>query len=382
MLIVLLLLVSSFCVAQERDSLSVSLSDTTSSKNFIDKVMSLFEFSVDRVEVKCYPFAALEPASGFSLGALSLVSITPNENDKKKNNLIRPTSISASASYSTKHWIDLKTDMQIFARYGFVINTLIQYQVSPDKYYGIGNDTLNTKPVKFDMNDLYISGNISKSLSSTIFMGFMFDISHRDYASQGANELGLDLPTQKNKTLIGLGPLFMFDRRDNVNYPAHGEYVTLGFKYFAPYDEDAYSFYEVELNARKYFTLYKDFILATQLFCGMSEGDIPFYSLYQLGGMTRMRGISNKYIYIDKNAYYAQCELRKHIWNRFGVVLFGGVGNTYEKMSDVQFSHLKYVYGGGIRFQSDTKNIINIRFDYGRGSFGDSGIYMTMREAF
>ena len=114
----------------------------------------------------------------------------------------------------------------------------------------------------------------------------------------------------------------------------------------------------------------------------MSEGDIPFYSLYQLGGMTRLRGISNKYIYIDKNAYFAQCELRKHIWNRFGLVLFGGFGNTYEKMSDVKFDQMKYVYGGGIRFQSDTKNDINLRLDYGRGSFGDSGIYMTMREAF
>jgi outer membrane protein assembly factor BamA len=344
--------------------------------------MSHFEYNRGRLTVKYYPSAGLDPASGFSLGVLSLVSISPKEKERKKIKFFRPTSISTSASYSTKNWVNLKSDMMIYASHGIVVNTLIQYQISPDKFYGIGNDTLNTSPVKFDMNDLLISGNVSKELTSTVYLGFMFDVSHRDYTSLGANENGLDLPEQKNKTLVGFGPHFTFDRRDNVNYPAHGEYVTFGFKYFAPYNENAYSFYEVELNARKYFTIYKDFILATQLFCGLSEGDIPFYSLYQLGGMTRMRGISNKYIYIDKNAYFAQCELRKHIWNRFGLVLFGGIGNTYEKMSEVKFDQMKYVYGGGIRFQSDTKNIINLRLDYGRGSFGDSGIYMTMREAF
>jgi outer membrane protein assembly factor BamA len=381
-LIVLLLLVSSFCVAQENDSLSVPLSDTAYSPNIIDKVMSHFEYSRGRVAVKYYPSAGIDPASGLSIGALSLVSISPKEKDRKKIVFFRPTSISTNISYSTKKWLNFKTDMMIYASHGIVVNTLIQYQISPDKFYGIGNDTLNTNPVKFDMKDLLISGNVSKELTSTVYLGFMFDISHRDYTSQGANEEGLDVPPQKNKTLVGFGPHFTFDRRDNVNYPAHGEYITLGIKYFAPYTEDAYSFYEVEINARKYITLYKDFILATQLFCGMSEGDIPFYSLYQLGGMTRLRGISNKYIYIDKNAYFAQCELRKHIWNRFGLVLFGGLGNTYENISEVQFSHMKYVYGGGIRFQSDTKNVINLRLDYGRGSFGDSGIYMTMREAF
>ena len=87
-------------------------------------------------------------------------------------------------------------------------------------------------------------------------------------------------------------------------------------------------------------------------------------------------------MYIDKGAYFAQCELRKHVWNRFGVTVFGGVGNTYETFSDIGDNTLKYVYGAGLRFQSDTKNSINLRVDYGRGSFGDSGIYMTMREAF
>lgn len=380
-LLIILLLLSGVCAAQS-DSTATEFQDSTLDKNLIDKVMDLFEFNRGRTSVKYYPTAGLDPASGLSLGVLSLVSIEPKEKDKRKIKFYRPTSITNSLSYSTKKWLNFCSDMVIYANHGVVINTLLQYQISPDKFYGIGNDTLNTDPVKFDMNDLRLSGNVSKEISSTCYLGFMFDISYRDCSSLGANDNGLDLPETKNNWLVGFGPHFIFDRRDHVNYPAHGEYITFGAKYFPRIGEDAYSFYCIELDIRKYITLYKDLILACQLFNGLSDGDSPFYCLYQLGGQTRMRGISNKYIYIDKNAYYAQAELRKHIWGRFSVTAFGGIGNTYTRIPEIFFNQIKYVFGAGIRFQSDTKNNINVRLDYGRGSFGDSGMYVTMREAF
>lgn len=380
-LLIILFLLSGVCAAQS-DSTATEFQDSTLDKNLIDKVMDLFEFNHGRTSIKCYPTMGIDPASGISFGLLSLVAIEPKERDRKKIKFYRPTSISNSLSYSTKNWINLRSDMIIYASHGVVVNTLLQYQISPDKYYGIGNDTLNTDPVKFDMNDLRFSGNVSKELSSTCYLGFQFDLSYRDCASLGENAEGLDLPERKNNWLFGFGPHFTFDRRDNINYPMRGEFCTFGFKYFPHLANDTYSFYCVELDVRKFFTIYKDLVLACQLFSGISEGDIPFYCMYQLGGQTRMRGISNKYMYIDKNAYFAQTELRKHIWKRFSVVAFGGVGNTYARISEMFINQIKYVFGAGIRFQSDTKNNINVRLDYGRGSFGDSGMYVTMREAF
>ncbi len=393
--IITLLLLSLFVNAQEKDSItfnqkfdttsfepvqdSSTLSQEKASPNIIDRAMQLFEYENGRTSMKYYPSLAIDPASGVQIGALSLLSVIPREN--KKLRFYRPTCISTHVSYSTKNWLNLKSDMRIFTKHGFVVNNLVQYQISPDKFYGIGNDTLNTKPISFDTKDFQLSGNISKSLSSVCYLGFVFDISYRTYQAIKASEID-SLPVQKNKLLLGFGPHFTFDRRDNVNYPARGEYITLDIKYFTPHDKKKYSFIKVEIDARNYVTLYKDFILASQVFFGYSSGDIPFYSLYQIGGQTRLRGISNKYMYIDKGAYFAQCELRKHVWNRFGVTVFGGVGNTYETFSDIGDNTLKYVYGAGLRFQSDTKNSINLRVDYGRGSFGDSGIYMTMREAF
>lgn len=393
--IITLLLFSLFVNAEEFDSTkysqksdtlsfepkqdSVALSENKANLTVIDKVMQLFESEHGRLSIKYYPSVGLDPASGLQLGVLSLFSIVPPES--KKTEFYRPTSISALMTYSTKHWVNLKSDMRIFTQKGYAINNLVQYQICPDKFYGIGNDTLNTNPLAFDIKDFQLNGNISKSLSSVCYLGLAYDLSHRTYKAADAAFVD-SLPKQKNKFLIGFGPHFSYDRRDNVNYPGHGEYVTVGVKYYAPLKKDAYSFVKVEIDARKFMTLYKNYILATQVYFGYSSGEMPFYSLYQIAGQTRLRGISNKYMYIDKGAYYAQFELRKHVWSRFGFTLFGGVGNTYENLSDIASNALKYVYGGGIRLQSDTKNNIYLRLDYGRGSFGDSGVYLTMREAF
>ncbi len=354
--------------------------DTTLS--FIDKVMSHFEYNHGRMSVKYYPSMGLDPASGLSLGLLSLVSFTPKTSEKKLIRFYRPTSISTSATYSTKNWLNLNSTMMIYAKHGIVINTLVQFQISPDKFYGIGNDTLNTDPLKFDIKDLRVSGNVSKELSSTCYLGFVFDMSYRSYSTDEINSHGLELPEQRNHLLLGLGPHFTYDRRDNVNYPTNGEYITFGIKYFAPHSKDAYSFYCFDIDVRKYFTIYKRLVLGLQVFSGISEGEMPFYSLYQLGGQTRMRGLSNKYMYIDKNAYYAQCEFRQSLFRRCAIVAFGGMGNTYDDVSNFRVDHIKYIVGAGLRFQSDTRNHINLRLDYAIGSFHDSGLYMTMREAF
>lgn len=393
---VILFTLLSFCAfAQEYDSTSTSnnnlsqdttiqssLTEQDTSLTLVDKVMSHFEYNRGRMSIKYYPSMGLDPASGLSVGLLSLVSFAPKISEKKRIQFYRPTSISTSATYSTKNWLNLNSTMMIYATHGIVINTLVRFQISPDKYYGIGNDTLNTDPLKFDIKDLQINGNVSKELSSTCYLGFVFDMSYRIYSTDEVNAHGLELPVQKNCLLLGLGPHFTYDRRDDVNYPTNGEYITFGIKYFAPHSDDAYSFYCFDIDARKYFTIYKRLVLGLQVFSGISEGEMPFYSLYQLGGQTRLRGLSNKYMYIDKNAYYAQCEFRQSLFKRCAIVAFGGIGNTYDDVSNFRVKHMKYVVGGGLRFQSDTRNHINLRLDYGFGSFHDSGLYMTMREAF
>ena len=352
--------------------------DSTLKKNILDKTLALTEFKFGRVTINTFPLMNLDPSSGLAGGIMPIISIAP----KAKSKFYRPSSLVSYCSYSTQKWLNIKSDLVLFTQKGLTINAYVQYIGAPDKYYGIANDTINTNPVLFNIRDLEIKGDIAKSIFTNTYVGLVFDISHTYTESLGITSEGLDVPAQKNQLLTGVGPYLAFDNRNNINYPSKGEFITAGFLFYAPHAENAYSFYTFSFDAKDYTTIYKDFILATQLFTGYSNGDIPFYNLFQLGGKSRMRGISNKYMYIDSHIYYTQAELRKHIWGRFGMVAFAGIGNTFSSYSNLDFPNTKYVYGCGIRFQTNKRDNLNLRLDYGRGKFGDSGIYMTMREAF
>ncbi|OQA97003.1 MAG: hypothetical protein BWY22_01521 [Bacteroidetes bacterium ADurb.Bin217] len=352
--------------------------DSASQKSLLDKTLSLFEWKIKTATVSSFPSAGYDPSSGLYGGILQVVSIPP----KDTSQFSRPTSLVNHATYSTKQWINLKSDLVLYTRRGININMYLQYLQAPDSFYGIGNDTLNYNPVHFYIKDFELRGDISKSIAQTFFAGMIFDVSHT-YTQAGDSTLqGLQIPAQKNLLLTGIGPYVAFDRRNDVNYPSKGEIITASFLFYPMHAENAHTFFTLQLEAKKYMTVYNDLILATQFFTGSTSGDVPFYNLYQLGGKSRMRGISNKYKYIDSHVYYAQAEFRKHIWGRFSAVAFGALGNTCESYSDLDVGHLKYVYGGGIRFQTSKTEKLHLRIDYGRGIFGDSGFYVTMREGF
>jgi outer membrane protein assembly factor BamA len=340
-------------------------------KNIIDKTLNLFEYNFGRISLSIYPLMSLDPGSGWSFGTMPVVTISP----KEIKDFYRPTSIVNHFSYSTEQWLNCKSDVILYTQHGNEIKFYVQYIQAPDKFFGIGQTERNYSPITFSLNEFKIRGNISKDITQTLYMGIIADVSH----------ITIDnIPgfTQKNNFIGGVGPQISFDNRDNVNYPSKGIYISSNALWFPPTITDGYEFGTLEFDIRKYQTIYKDIIGAVQLFAGFSQGEIPFYYLYKLGGKTRMRGISNKNLYIDNNSVYLQGEIRKHVWNRFGFAVFGGYGNAYSSLNSFDISHTKYIYGAGIRFQTSTRDKLNLRIDYGRGSFNDSGIYITMREAF
>lgn len=352
--------------------------DTVLQKSLLDKALSLFEWRIGTATVSSFPSVGYDPSSGLYGGLLQVVSIPPKDTLAYS----RSTSLVNHLTYSTNHWINLKSDLILYTKRGYNVNTYVQFLQAPDKFYGIGNDTLNTRPVSFDIKDFELRGDISKSIANTFFSGIIFDVSHTYTQAGDSTEFGLQIPVQKNMLLTGIGPYIAYDTRNDVNYPSRGEIVTASFLFYPMHAENAHTFFALQVEAKKYMTLYSDLILATQFFTGSATGDVPFYNLYQLGGKSRMRGISNKYTYINSHVYYAQAEFRKHVWGRFSAVAFGAIGNACESYSDLDLGHIKYVYGGGIRFQTSKTEKLHLRFDYGRGIYGDSGIYVTMREGF
>ena len=339
-----------------------------------------FEYEKGRFEMSVYPVASLDPSSGMELGIMPVFAISPQK-DSLSQRYYRSSSVSSHITYSTKHWMNLRAEGQVFSKKGYSIVAFIQYLNAPDYFYGIGNDTVTTNPSKY-VNQYFKTGiELSKCLSKIHFVGFKCDFQSQKFMNIEGNVLNQSVTGFNGGINLGIGPIYKIDSRDNVNYPSKGSLVQLmGLYSFALHSNNNFKIYTLDL--RKYSTVFKSLYLASQLYISSSSGDVPFYKLPSLGGKYNLRGISNRLKYIDKNVWFAQTEVRKMIFKRFGIVAFCGVGNTFSSWDTDLKAHIKGIYGFGGRYKILPNDKINLRFDYAFGPNGDSGFYATIREAF
>ena len=75
----------------------------------------------------------------------------------------------------------------------------------------------------------------------------------------------------------------------------------------------------------------------------------------------------------------ATVELRQRIWRRVGMVLWGGAGTIYPRLSAINFKQILPSYGIGARWECN-KNV-NVRFDLGFGK-GETSFIFNINEAF
>ncbi|MBL7805619.1 MAG: BamA/TamA family outer membrane protein [Saprospiraceae bacterium] len=175
-----------------------------------------------------------------------------------------------------------------------------------------------------------------------------------------------------------LGPVWLFDSRDNQFYPGKGVLIESTLFGESPLWGSNFSYLRFSLESSRYFTLLKNNVLALHFLGQTSAGNPPFYGMAQLGGARLLRGYPlGKYR--DRHVLLVQAEYRFPIFWRFKGVVFGGTGSVFGTPGE----RLRWRpnAGAGLRFEFDRKQHIHLRMDYGIGAH-NSGFYLTVGEAF
>ena len=198
--------------------------------------------------------------------------------------------------------------------------------------------------------------------------------------------------------ISGLGPIVNYDTRDNIFQPYKGILAELSFLLNDEAIGSAYNFTQTSLEVSGYIALKKPKalpanrrpirpVLALNMLAVAAGGNAPFNALGLLGGTKRMRGYYEGY-FRDKRMIEGQAEFRIPLFannagflQRFGVVAFGGLGTVAPTYKSLNLQDLVHTYGGGLRFQLDRKQGINLRVEYGL-SATTSGFYLSIGEAF
>lgn len=328
-----------------------------------------------------YPAFGYQPETKAQLGTIAIWIFTKNAD--KGTGFARPTSVSPFLLYTLKGQVITAIDTDIFFRNGMNLTAVARYFNFPDNYYGIGNDNEPDDIEDYTNNFTQVQGQLYRPLNSKVFIGATFDLQRnwiRDIDSEG-RLINDNIAGTNGGFMLGLGPSFKYDSRDNTIYPAKGIFasseilvVHLGDYQFTNYNIEFRKFVTVK-NAKN--------ILGFHFSSRMTSGNnVPFYKLPQLGGDERLRGIENASLYRDKQAVFLQTEYRRDLFWRFGFVAFAGIGDVANRVRDLSVSEFKYVAGFGGRFAAVKGERLNIRVDMGFAKGGQKAIYIGLREVF
>ncbi|MCC7439411.1 MAG: BamA/TamA family outer membrane protein [Armatimonadetes bacterium] len=241
------------------------------------------------------------------------------------------------------------------------------YLQYPTYFYGVGNATRKEDEELYEPRTLRCSAAITRYFDH-LMLAVRYDARHDKFlAVDSGGFLDNDRFTGSNGGLAsGVGLIAGIDDRDYTFSTTRGTYVRLiamGYDGILGSDFDCGKF---TLDARRYWPVFGDHVVAAQVYGEFTSGQAPFYMLSQLGGENRMRGFYEGR-YRNNQMMTAQAEYRLPVWWRFGVVGFAGIGAVAPTMATFGLRDVRASAGTGIRFSLDPKERINVRLDFGVG---------------
>jgi len=176
-----------------------------------------------------------------------------------------------------------------------------------------------------------------------------------------------------HSTLTSIGAQLNRDTRLNHFYPTNGSFFTFASDFYSQGIGSKYSFQSYKTQFDRYWSLSEGQVLAYDAnFCGTS-GAPPFYGNCIYGTNNELRGYTAGR-YFTRYSIATQVEYRLVLPKRFGLVVFGGLGETIpggsQLLQRIQNNHFLPSGGGGLRFQLSTKYHVNLRADIAQGRDG------------
>lgn len=249
-------------------------------------------------------------------------------------------------------------------------------------FFGLGNYEDTAYQEIFDVVFPRLRLNFYRRLTEELYLGL-------GYAFDGFDITGVEpgglLETQPITGNTGgivssFGGNGIWETRDNIFYPTEGEYAEAWLLYNGPALGSDFSFWRFTFQLSKYYQVPWEHVLAFNVWTDNIWGDAPFNQMALLGGPNRLRGYYEGR-YRDNHAVVTQMEYRAELFWRIGAVAHIGLGWVADRPDRFALNHTRASYGGGLRFQVDKKEKVNLRFDYGRTSLGGN-FYLTVGEAF
>ncbi len=333
----------------------------------------------------------------FKIGALPSVFYSPETrlgfggfiyayfNTNKYNSINKKSNAQSYLSYTINKQFSFENDYQIWVKSNkYFLTGGLDYSRFPEFFYGISNDSKESDRIMVSFDVIKVRSKNLIQLDRNLYGGFYYQFEKLYNLDKNLKNTMASMCEIVNGgsgyTASGIGPILIYDKRDNALNPAHGSYIETSFQYFNKTIGSLHEFNSFIFDVRKYNTLFKKLIWNGSAYIMMNNGNVPYRMLATIGGARFLRGYYRGR-FRDNNMVVLQQEFRMPIYKWFGLAIFGGVGSVANKINDFRKNEIHYDYGCGLRIRVNKKENTNIRIDYGITK-DSQGIYLIFAEAF
>jgi len=324
------------------------------------------------------PIWAVTPETGLKVG-VSLGYMFRTSYDS----ITRPSMVRLNTSYTQMRQFNIRPSADIFFKHNeYNFKAQYVYNDFNEYYWGIGNTAPDSAKELYDFQQHKLNVRLTKQIVRNLYLGPQI-LYEKLYDTRFVTNSPADASTVSGihgYDLFGFGLALAFDNRDHIYFPKKGAYLEISNYYYINSRISDHNFHGITVDVRKFFTLWKDNVLAVQGFGTFNYKDVPYRQMGVMGNEMIMRGYYNGR-YRDNHFVSVQTELRKTIWGPVGMVVFGGIGNVGKDGPDL-LKNIKPNYGFGLRATAIRREHINARLDIGFGEKKIRGVYITLSEAF
>ena len=328
------------------------------------------------------PILFYTPDTRWSAGAAGLSAFRL----KDKNDSLAETRISYLkflGIYTFNNQFDSEMSWNVFTPLErYLIKGKLNFRNFPDRFYGIGNQSLLEDREIYAYNSFLFNALFMKKMGRHFFAGFDYEFEREynfRYDETGVLQFG-EVTGYNGGTGSAFGLVSVFDNRDNILNAYKGMYAELSSYYFSEWFGSTFNFAKINVNVKQFNELRDKHILAFQFKSRLTFGDTPMLNMATLGGDDILRGYaSNRFR--DNHFFALQSEYRFPLFWRFGMVAFAGGGDVFSRPQDLSWRNMKYAGGLGFRFLVNAAERINGRIDFSYGSEGFN-FYFGVSESF
>ncbi|MGB0404487.1 MAG: BamA/TamA family outer membrane protein [Salibacteraceae bacterium] len=372
------------------DGYSQSKKETRVEKKAVRKAKK--QKKLDEGKFMITPVAA--PGYTPELGGLIAVGGLASFKTDKSDTVIQRSSLPFTIGYTstgavigqailTSYWFEDR--LRIFGDFW--------YKNMPDHYWGVGYEN-GVNVAKSDSTTAYtrqwwwINPRFLYQFKPNYFVGLNIDYNSTEGSSES---FGVDSDSTYqlyNNTPMngGVGVIARYDSRDIPVDARKGIFIDLRGTFYSDVIGSQNNYQVYQLDYRQFHTINKDgHVLAWQMKTRISNGEVPYGEMSQLGTPFDLRGYQWGR-FRDNNMFYFLTEYRNTFYKKNGemskhaAVVWMGSGTVFNEQQ-IRNNDLSWLPNFGIGYRLEVQPRMNLRLDYGIGR-ESTGIYFNFNQAF